>query len=193
MTTTISKSLAAASPATLAVIRGIDDAQLQTPTPCTEYTVRDLLNHMFQVVVNFQALAARQPADFSSTPDRVTAGWRDRFAEETARLIEAWSDPAALEGTSPMMGMPQPVVGGMVLLDLTVHGWDLARATGQEFSPDPAVVSELLVLGEQLAPQARQMKVFGEPVSVPSDAAEFDRLLGITGRDPGWSPASASV
>lgn len=193
MTTTISKSLAAAVPATLAVIQGIDDTHLGSPTPCTEYTVRDLLNHMFQVVVNFQALAARQPVDFGSEPDRVTAGWQERFAEETNRLIEAWSDPAALEGTSPVMNVPQPVIGAMVLLDLTVHGWDLALATGQAFTPDPVVVSELLAVTEQLAPQARKMGVFGEPVPVSSDAAEFDRLLGLTGRDPGWSPSPASA
>lgn len=188
MTTTISDSLAATAPGTLSVIRRIDDAQLDSATPCAEYTVRDLLNHLFLVVINFQALAARQPADFSSTRDRVTDGWRDRFAEETGRLIEAWSDPDALEGVSPVMGMPQPVVGGMVLLDLAVHGWDLARATGQDFTPDPAMAGELDALVRQLAPQARQMGVFGEPVPVPPDANGFDRLLGLTGRDPGWRP-----
>lgn len=191
MATKISELLAATVPGTLPVIRGVDDAQLDAPTPCAEYTVRDLLNHLFQVVVNFQALAARQPADFSSTPDRVTPGWRDRFTDETARLIEAWADPAALEGVSPGMGLPQPVVGGMVLLDLTVHAWDLARASGQEFTPDPAAVGELSALAEQLAPQARQMGVFGEAVPVPPDAGDFDRLLGLTGRNPQWTPSSA--
>lgn len=187
MATKFSDLLAAVTPATVPVVAGITDDQLTRPTPCAEYAVRDLLNHLFLVAINFQALAARQPADFSTTPDRVTGDWRDRFAQESKGLIEAWSDPASLEGVSPVMGMPQELVAGMVLLDLTVHGWDLARATGQSFTPDDAVVAELAALAERLGPQARQMGVFAEPVPVSPNAGEFARLLGLTGRDPGWT------
>ncbi|MDG4803537.1 TIGR03086 family metal-binding protein [Micromonospora sp. WMMD980] len=100
------------------------------PTPCPEYPVRDLLNHLFEVAVNFQAMARREEVDWSGGVDHLTDGWRDRFATETQRLVEAWSDPDALEGVSPGMGLPQETVGLMALIDLTVHGWDLARATG---------------------------------------------------------------
>jgi hypothetical protein len=71
------------------------------------------------VVVNFQSLAQHKPADFSSTPDyTATEGWREAFAQETEKLVEAWSEPSALQGVSAGMGLPQPVIGQMALLDL---------------------------------------------------------------------------
>lgn len=72
----------------------------------------------------------------------------------------------------------------MVLLDLTVHAWDLARATGRSFEPDPAVVAGLAEEVERMAPMARQAGVFGEAVEPPADATAFERLLATTGRDP---------
>ena len=182
MTTEISTLLARAAARTLPIVRGTRDDQLAAATPCAEFQVRDLLNHLYQVVVNFQTLATRQPADFSTTPDVLTDGWRDRFAAETDRLIEAWSDPAALEGVSPSMGMPQPMVGNLVLVDLVVHGWDLAQGTGQSYEPDPATVRALLPFVEMLAPQGRQFGVFGEEVPAPAGADDFTRLLAIAGR-----------
>ncbi|RLP85743.1 TIGR03086 family metal-binding protein, partial [Micromonospora sp. CV4] len=150
MATQTSDLLAAAAPRTVDVVRGIADDQLDLPTPCRDYVVRDLLNHLFEVVVNFQELAVKRPVEWSAKPDHLTDDWRDRFETETRRLIDAWSDPSTLEGVSPGMGMPQTVVGGMALLDLTVHGWDLAVATGQAYEPAPEAVAELHGLVEQL-------------------------------------------
>lgn len=175
------------------VVRGVEDGLLGAPTPCEEYDVRALLNHLLLVVVNFQSLAARESADFSATPDHVgEGGWRTRFEEETARLVEAWSAPGALEGTSPGMGLPQHTVGGMVLGDLTVHAWDLARATGQDYAPYGPSVPVLEETLGALAPTARRMNVFGEPFSLPDGASAFERVLAVTGRDPGWSPPATA-
>ncbi|OZV80210.1 TIGR03086 family protein [Micromonospora echinospora] len=189
MATKTSDLLTAAAPETVAVVRGISDDQLDRPTPCQEYAVRDLLGHLFQVVVNFQGLAARRPVDWSEQPDFLTGDWRDRFAVETGRVIGAWSEPSALKGVSPGMGMPQEVVGGMLLLDLTVHGWDLARSTGQPYRADPAVVAELLDLAARLAPTARERGVFGAVVEPADTGDDLDRLLCLTGRDPAWPSA----
>ncbi|MER7330731.1 MULTISPECIES: TIGR03086 family metal-binding protein [unclassified Micromonospora] len=190
MATQTSDLLAVAAPPTVAVVRGIADDQLDLPTPCREYAVRDLLNHLFEVVVNFQSLAAKRPVEWADKPDHLTDGWRDRFEAETRRLVDAWSDPSTLEGVSPGMGLPQATVGGMVLLDLTVHGWDLAVATGQPYRPAPETTAALHELVGQLGPQARKMGVFAEPVPGAADLPEFDRLLCHTGRDPGWPPAA---
>ncbi|MFI5489522.1 TIGR03086 family metal-binding protein [Micromonospora echinaurantiaca] len=190
MATQTSDLLAAAAPRTVAVVRAVADEQLHLPTPCSDYTVRDLLNHLCQVVVNFQELAAKRSVQWADKPDHLSEGWRDRFEVETRRLVDAWSDPASLEGVSPGMGMPQTVVGGMVLLDLTVHGWDLAAATGQSYRPAPEVVPALHELVEQLAPQARQMGVFAEPVPTDAGLPDLDRLLGLTGRDPAWTASA---
>ncbi|GAA2359592.1 TIGR03086 family protein [Catellatospora methionotrophica] len=187
--TTISKLLRESADVALPVLHGITDEQLATATPCAEFQVGDLVNHLFQVVVNFQGLARREAADFSGTPDVLGTDWRARFVDETRELIAAWSDDAALEGISPGMGLPQPTVGRMALLDLTLHPWDLAVATGQRYTPSHAAVEELLLMVEQMGPMAREWKVFGEPVPTAPDADPFTRLLGATGRDPGWRPA----
>ncbi|MBA4864491.1 TIGR03086 family protein [Streptomyces sp. PSKA54] len=188
----VGELLGVAAERAVPVVRAIPDDQLTAPTPCADYDVRELVDHLFHVVVQFQALAAKKPADFSSTPDHVGAGpdWRERFAEETERLVAAWSATGAEEGTTGAMGLPARTVGCMVLLDLTVHAWDLARATGQEYRADPAATGVLHALGEavaELAPTARKMGVFADPVPVPEEASDFERLLGDTGRDPSWS------
>jgi uncharacterized protein (TIGR03086 family) len=113
--------------------------------------------------------------------------WREDFAKETEKLIEAWADPTALDGVSPGMGLPQPVVGQLVLLDLTVHPWDLARATGQEFVPSAAAVADLHALADEMGPTARKMKVFGAELAPRPGADDFDRLLAKAGRDPMWT------
>jgi uncharacterized protein (TIGR03086 family) len=191
--TRIAMLLREAADAAIPVVQGIGDEQLSASTPCAEFRVRDLVNHLYQVVVNFQPLARREQADFSATPDMVgRTGWREGFAKETERLVEAWADPAALDGVSPGMGLPQTVVGQMVLLDLTVHAWDLAQATGQPFVPSTPAVIELHELADQMGPTAREMKVFGPELTPPPGADVMARLLAKTGRDPMWTMAAGT-
>ncbi|MGW7410934.1 TIGR03086 family metal-binding protein [Streptomyces sp. NPDC054863] len=189
MTDKISDLLAVAAAHAEPVVRGVDDGQLGARTPCAEYDVRELLNHLFHVVVGFQALAADKEADFSTTPDYLQEGWRDRFAAETALLVAAWAAPGADEGTKGSMNLPARTVGSMALLDLTVHAWDLARATGQDFAPDEEGVRALGALVTQMGPTARQMNVFADACPVPEGATPFEELLASTGRRPGWVPS----
>ncbi|WP_199546538.1 TIGR03086 family metal-binding protein [Streptomyces sp. N35] len=190
MTQQISELMATAGDRATAVLDGIEDAQLGAPTPCAEYDVRALVNHLLQVVVQFQALAAKQPADFSATPDHVAEDpeWRKRFAVEVRRLAQAWAEPGALEGPTGMMGMPAPTVARMALGDLVVHAWDLAQATGQTYVPDPDTVADVAPAFAELAPGGRQMGVFGAPVDVAEHVSPLDALLALTGRDPHWAP-----
>ncbi|MFI8193054.1 TIGR03086 family metal-binding protein [Streptomyces sp. NPDC085946] len=180
--------LGAAAERAVPVVRGIPDEALAAPTPCGDYDVRALVNHLFHVVVEFRALAAKQPADFSRTPDRVGAGgdWREEFAGAAARLVAAWSAPGAEEGTTGGMGLPARTVGCMALLDLTVHAWDLARATGRTYLPDAGVLDTLDEAVAEMAPTARRMGFFADPVPVARDAGRFEQLLAATGRDPSW-------
>ncbi|MFJ8002130.1 hypothetical protein ACIQ7D_34335 [Streptomyces sp. NPDC096310] len=98
----------------------------------------------------------------------------------------AWGAPGAEEGTSGATGLPARTVGSMVPRDLTVHAWDLARATGQPYEPEAALVGVLVAEFGALAPTARRMGMSGEPVA--EGAAPFDVLLALTGRGPGWTP-----
>ncbi|TDC82040.1 TIGR03086 family protein [Micromonospora sp. KC606] len=186
MATKTSDLLAVAAPRTVDVVRAITDDQLDLPTPCPDYRVRDLTNHLYDVVVNFQALAARQAVDWSAKTDHLTPGWRDGFGTEAGRLVEAWADPTAEEGVSPGMGLPQATVGLMGLIDLVVHGWDLARAVGRPYEPAPEAVAVGHRFMDEMGPMGRQMGAFGPEVVTAPGCTELDRLLGRVGRDPGW-------
>lgn len=190
MTTRTGELLAAARDRALPLVRALPDDALDAPTPCAEYDVRNLLNHLFHVVVGFQALAAREEADFSVTPDRLAEcgdGWRARFEEETGRLVAAWAAPGADEGVAGSMNLPARTVGAMALLDLTVHPWDLARATGRPWTPDTEGLRALEELVAVMGPTARKAGVFGESAPMPAGASAFEALLAGTGRDPRWS------
>ncbi|WP_320067376.1 TIGR03086 family metal-binding protein [Micromonospora sp. RTGN7] len=187
MATKTSELLAEAAPRAVAVVRAIRDDQLDLPTPCADYSVRDLLHHLYQVVVNFKELAAKRPAKWDKT-DLLTDGWRDRFAAETERLIEAWADPAALEGVSPRVGLPRETVGEMGLIDLTVHAWDLARATGQPFEAAPDATAVAHAFMDRMGDTGQRMGAFAAPVDAPPNSSPFDRALARLGRHPAWSP-----
>ncbi|WP_189863454.1 TIGR03086 family metal-binding protein [Streptomyces poonensis] len=182
----ISDLLEAASVRAVPVVRGVADERLGDPTPCAEYSVRELVNHLTHVVVGFQAYAAKGQADFSTTPDYIgdDPDWRARFTAEARKLVDAWAAPGADEGTAGQLGLPARTLGQMALLDLLVHAWDLAVATGQDFEPDPVVVAALEPAVARMAPMAREWKAFGDPAPVPADASPFERLLATTGRDP---------
>ncbi|MFI6504134.1 TIGR03086 family metal-binding protein [Nonomuraea typhae] len=163
------------------LVRGVREEQLGLSTPCAKFDVRDLINHLEWVAEMFVSLAAKGPR----TEQGPYAG---DFPERAGRTLAAWSRPEAWEGTSPAMGMPMPMVAHLYLADLVVHGWDLARATGQAYEPMPEAVVESLAFTEQMVDMGRELGAFGPPVEVPDDAPAFDRLLGLIGRDPAWKP-----
>ncbi|MEU7643789.1 TIGR03086 family metal-binding protein [Streptomyces huasconensis] len=179
----------------------VTDEQLERPTPCPEYAVRHLLGHLIGLAQAFEQAARKEfgptldqnPA--STVPD-IGPGWRDELPKALDALAEAWRDPAARQGMTRAGGVDLPgEVAGLVALDeLVVHGWDLARSTGQEYAPDEASLEAARVLltptGEEGEEGAEpEGGLFGKPVPVPDGAPLLDRVIGLSGRDPGWRPA----
>jgi uncharacterized protein (TIGR03086 family) len=181
-----------------AIVRGVRPDQLALPTPCPDYSVGDLLDHVGGLSVAFTCSARKEPlpggggpsADASQLPD----GWRVLFPERLDALAAAWADPAAYAGTTMAGPIEMPAEGAaMVALDeVTVHAWDLAVATGQPYAADPAAVAACQAFAASFEPPADASPdapgLFGPPVVVPADASPLDLLLGATGRDPRWTP-----
>jgi uncharacterized protein (TIGR03086 family) len=165
---------------TSGLVRAVRQEQFGSPTPCAKFDVKDLINHLEWVAEMFESLGRKGP--------RVEQGpYAGDFPERAERMLAAWSRREAWEGTSPDMGLPMTTLAHMYLVDMVVHGWDLARATGQQYEPEPEAVSRALDFTDQMVEMGRQRGAFGSPVAVPDDAPKFDRLLGIIGRDPAWT------
>lgn len=87
--------------------------------------------------------------------------------------------------------LPGEVAGLVVLDELVIHGWDIARASGQPYECDPALldaVHNFVAQFSEPGQEAAREGLFGPVVDVPDDAPLLDRVIGLTGRDPGWSP-----
>lgn len=186
----------AATTAVAALVRGVRDDQLAEPTPCPAFTVADLLDHLSMLAVAFARSARKErlPGDGAPVVDgsRLPADWRTEIPTRLAALADAWRDPAAYTGTTQAgpIEMPAEVAALVALDEVVVHGWDLARATGQGYDPDERATLASLGFAEsfQVPPDVPGGGPFGPPVAVPADAPALDRLVGATGRDPSWKP-----
>ncbi|MFC4961938.1 TIGR03086 family metal-binding protein [Streptomyces mauvecolor] len=177
------------------LLEGVRDDQLGSPTPCPQYVLRDLLSHIAGLGVAFKDAAHKEFGPSTSTapgsvrPPELAADWRKSMPETLAAMADAWRDPAAWEGDTQAGGLtfPAAIAGRVALDELVVHGWDVARATGQTYRPAPA---DLEVSYQLLAPSkddpAARGEAFGPAVDVPDEAPMLDRLIGMSGRDPGW-------
>jgi uncharacterized protein (TIGR03086 family) len=176
------------------LVTGVTDDQLTARTPCPDYTVADLVDHIGGLTFAFTASARKGdvPGEGGSGDgSRLEDGWRERITDQLAELAEAWRDPAAYDGMTKAgpLEMPAQVAALVALNEVVVHGWDLARSTGQRFEADDAGAASCLGFVESFdAPADDDGGLFGPPVSVSADADVLDRLIGATGRDPSWTP-----
>jgi uncharacterized protein (TIGR03086 family) len=177
------------------VVAGVRDDQLSDPTPCEGTSVAAMLDHLVGLTLAFRSAAEKSPQQGgpSANAHHLPDDWRTRLPQQLDGLVAAWQQPSAWEGTAEAGGvtMPAPAMGAVALNEVTVHGWDLAVATGQPYRPDPAAVQACLeMVGDRSDPANEPEGLFGPVVPVPDDSPAFDRLLGRTGRDPAWSPPS---
>jgi len=177
-----------AVPPTVAVVRGVKPDRLDAPTPCGDWTVRHLLDHLLEWGPALAAAGRRaEPAASGRKAEPVQAGQDLEAVYDD--LVTAWSDPAAWEGTTRVGGpqeLPAAMIGGMVLAEVVVHGWDLARATGQEVDWDPGLLEVVHREIAATAEMGREMGIYGPPVPVDGSEPVLARALGLTGRDPHW-------
>jgi uncharacterized protein (TIGR03086 family) len=180
------------------LVAGVPDQLLDAPTPCPAYTLGDLVEHVGGAASAFTGAAVKDLGDATSQgpsgdASRLSDDWRTRIPRDLAALADAWRDPDAWIGMTKAGGVDLPgEVAGLVALDeIVVHGWDVARATGQPYDCDTpsleavnAFVSQFSEPGQEEA----RAGLFGPVVEVPDDAPLLDRVIGLTGRDPAWSP-----
>lgn len=172
---------------TLAALPG---DRLDGPTPCPEYTVRRLSDHLVGVLRRV-ALIGRggDPLSLPGVADDVTDGNRETAWESAAREArDAWSDPAILGRPLhlPFGTLPGAAAAGVYTTEFTLHTWDLAAATGLRPAWDPEVLAGSLAAMRRAVPaEPRGGRVpFAAVVSVAADASDIDRLVSWYGRKP---------
>jgi uncharacterized protein (TIGR03086 family) len=165
------------------VVTQIGSDQLDEPTPCTQFTVRGVLEHMIAGATSFAAAFRGE-----STPSADSNGPTDpvvRFGQAMTVLADAMHSPGALDRTivAPFGDVPGQAFAGFVVLDGLVHGWDLATATGQPYQPpDPLVAAVDTFARKAIVPAMREADMFAAPVEAPADATPIERLVAFTGR-----------
>jgi uncharacterized protein (TIGR03086 family) len=179
------------------LVSGVPDNMLSAPTPCPGYRLGDLVDHVGGLALAFTQAAKKDTGDATSQApsgdaSRLGDDWRTRIPRDLEALAQAWRDPEAWTGMTKAGGVDLPgEVAGVVALDeLVIHGWDVARASGQPYDCDPELLDAVHSFVLQFAgpeQEAARQGLFGPVVAVPDDAPLLDQVIGLAGRDPGWS------
>jgi uncharacterized protein (TIGR03086 family) len=181
--------LARASAAVGDLIDRIAADQWIAPTPCTEWTVRDLVNHLVGMNLVFVALFEGEPMPKRGA-DRLGADPAGAYRRSAAALQAAAARPGVLERSE---ATPVGVATGEERLrwriaDLLTHGWDLVQATRVVAElPDDLVEQALTFVRAQLPSQPRAGR-FADPRPIRDNAPAIDRLAAFTGRPVPWTP-----
>jgi uncharacterized protein (TIGR03086 family) len=169
------------------VVSNVKVDQLDNATPCAEFDLRGLLNHLIGAMT-IQAEAAETGKAALPGPDADFIGDDPAQAVKDARdrLVAAWTKPGVLDKSLdlPWGQFPASMYAGMVFTESIVHGWDVAQATGQDFDPDPELAEAALAYLTPIDGMLRQPQVYAERIEVSADAPVIERLIAFTGRKP---------
>ena len=184
-------SLQRSCDATEQIVEAIQGDQFALPTPCSEWDVRALINHLLGTFALGPALLGGPPLEMELRPGGLPpidlAGDDPLKAYRThaqTLLGTARADDLDRVRPTPLGEVPGSRVIGFVTLDAFVHGWDLARATGQRVEFDPDLAAEMLEFAHQNVGDAVRGTVIGPEVAIPADAPTIDRLAAYLGRTP---------
>ncbi|WP_308206642.1 TIGR03086 family metal-binding protein [Mycolicibacterium sediminis] len=179
---------------TSALLGAIRDDQLDAATPCEHLSLRELVAHVGSLGVAFAAAARKDLGELTDAPPAdggyvLDDDWRERYPRNLAGLAVAWGDQAAWQGMTRIAGldMPGDVVAMIALGEVTIHGWDIAVATGQDYEVRDADAEAVLGYVTTFAADGPVDGLFGPPVEVGPAASPFERALAVSGRDPRWS------
>jgi uncharacterized protein (TIGR03086 family) len=183
--------LATALDGTGRLVAGVTAGRWELPTPCTEWSVRQLVNHLvggnrlFTRVLAGAQLPPPEQLGRRAAEDQLgadpAAAWRGSAAE----LLDAFAGPGVLGRAHavPAGTLPGPAVLHLRVVETLVHGWDLARATGQQPPfPDALVEPELAFSADLLGRLPKGRQPFGPPQPAADDAPALDRLAALLGR-----------
>ena len=172
------------------ILAGVSASQMDEPTPCAQWKVRDLVNHLVGGTTFFATTAAtgNPPADGGQAPDFSSDDYVAAFQDGSAQAVAAFAADGTMERIIhlPFGELPGAAFINVAAIDTFTHGWDLAKATGQSTDLAPALAAQLLAIAEGFLPDALRgpegEAPFGPQVEVDPSASAADRLAGFMGR-----------
>jgi uncharacterized protein (TIGR03086 family) len=172
--------------ATGRVVAGTDREQFNDPTPCTDWDVRTLLNHIIGGCATFAAGATGERRAMDAS-DYTRGDYVAAYQEVSGAALQAFASPGALERpfTLPTGDTPGSVALGLAVADAVVHGWDLATATSQEYAIEDAAAESIYgMTSGMMAPLGSYPRgsAFADPVGAAEDASPATRMLAYLGR-----------
>jgi uncharacterized protein (TIGR03086 family) len=172
----------AATDRAIAVVEAVRPEQLGSPTPCTEWTVQLLVDHL--VGGTEYLLSAANGHDPEQHANATAADYRRGVSD----VLDALKLPGVMERAciSPL-GFEWPVSQAVAgtFMDVLIHTWDLARATGQDERLDPGLVDACTAMFlPEMPERGREAGIIGPAVEIGDDASPQDRLLAAMGRHP---------
>lgn len=166
---------------------GVGSDQWTSPTPCSEWNVRQVANHI--IGENLWAAELLRGKTIEEVGNRLDGDLTGSdparaFRDSVAAAQQAATAPGAMETTCHLSfgDFSGSDYCSQLFMDLLIHGWDIARATGQDARLDTSLVEACLPIAQQLTQQWRSAGVFGEELPVASDADSQTRLLALFGR-----------
>jgi uncharacterized protein (TIGR03086 family) len=185
--------LATALDGTGQLVGGVTDEQWELPTPCTHWTIRQLVDHLvggnrlFARVLRGEPLPPPEDLGRRGHADQLGNDPAAAFRTSADELLAALRAPGVLQRTHtvPVGRLPGPAVVHLRIVETLVHGWDLARATGRQLPfPDQLAEQELTFSRDLLGrlPEGRKPFALSRPVA--DDAPPIDRLAALLGRGP---------
>ncbi len=182
--------------ATVGVVKRAGLADLDRPTPCAGWNLRDLIGHMTAQHYGWIAAAVGHGADPSVWPPGPPAADPiGEYAEASRRVLEVFGAEGvldrefALAEISPVLRFPAAQAISFHFIDYLVHGWDVARSLGLDYQPEPDLLAAALPVALAVpGGSARTMDgaAFAPGLPVPGQAGQLDQILALLGRSPAW-------
>jgi uncharacterized protein (TIGR03086 family) len=166
-----------ASAWTQSKVEGAGD-QLDAETPCDEWDVRTLMNHMLQTQQYFVGSARGEDATPPSPqpPQLLSDDPAADFARARSETLATYGEDGVIEKTGPALGI--------AFSDTLLHGWDLAKATGQDTTMPGGLAEAAYSMIHGRFTDEQRVGVFKPEIDVPESASAQDKLLAYTGRNP---------
>jgi uncharacterized protein (TIGR03086 family) len=185
----VTENLERAFASTRTVLSNVKTDQLDDPTPCRSWKVRDLVNHIVGGAHWFGASTEAGEGAAPSEQDWTEGDMVASFDEGATRAVAAFGAPGAQEKIVklPFGEFPGAVYMGLATTDTFTHGWDLAKATGQSTDLDPELAEQILQAAQLLVPdqfRGDEPLPFGPKVEPLAGAGAADRLAAFMGRQP---------